>query len=59
MRCIEKKQDKTSRWATELKQRKHNNIATVAMANKIARTAFALLKYNQNYQVQQLPGTVN
>jgi len=32
LRCIERKEDPTSRWATALKARRHPNVAVVAMA---------------------------
>jgi transposase len=47
---VERKTDRTSRWATVIKARRPNNIATVALANKMARTAFALLKNEQMYR---------
>jgi len=49
---VDRKTDHTSRWAATLKVRRHKNIATVAMANKIMRVAFALLKKNETYRVQ-------
>jgi len=54
MRCIDKKSDRTSQWGKELKSRRHNNVATVAMANKMARIAFALLRKGENYRVNPL-----
>jgi len=47
----ERKTDKTNCWINKLAQRRNKNIAAVAMANKIARTAFALLKHKQDYQL--------
>jgi transposase len=43
LRCVERKADPTSRWATALKARRHTNVAVVAMANKIARMAYAAI----------------
>ena len=57
MRCIEKKNDRTSQWGKELKSRRHGNIATVAMANKMARIAFALLNKNEDYRADPLQAT--
>jgi transposase len=51
LRNIEKKQDPTSRWAYRIVQRRGKNIAAVALANKMARTAFALLKKEECYAV--------
>ncbi len=47
----ERKTDKTNCWINKLAQRRNKNIAAVAMANKIARTAFALLKHKQDYRL--------
>ena len=43
--CENTKEDPRSRWAKALLQRRHKNVAAVAMANKMVRTAYALLKY--------------
>jgi transposase len=53
---VDRKTDRTSRWATTLKARRHHNIATVAMANKIVRVAFALLKTGETYRSEPTPG---
>jgi len=47
---VNQKNDRTSQWAKTLKSRRHSNVATVAMANKMARTVFALLKKNETYR---------
>ena len=52
LRTVDRKTDHTSRWAAKLKVRRHENIATVAMANKMMRVAFALLKKNETYRSQ-------
>jgi len=49
LRCIERKEDPTSRWATALKARRHTNVAAVAMANKIARMAYAVIVTGKPY----------
>jgi transposase len=49
LRCVERKEDRTSRWATALKARRHTNIAVVAMANKIARIAYAVMTTGKPY----------
>jgi transposase len=49
LRCIERKEDPTSRWATALKARRHTNVAVVAMANKIARMAYAVIVTGKPY----------
>lgn len=40
----------TSGWAWELRCRRPLNVAAVAMANKMARTIWALLAHNRTYQ---------
>ena len=50
LRVIDKKQDKRSIWAQELSARRNKNIAAVAMANKTARVAYAMLKYRTEYR---------
>jgi transposase len=49
LRVAEGKDDRTSRWAMALKARRHTNVASVAMANKIARVAYAVLTTGQSY----------
>jgi len=55
LRGVDRKPDRTSRWATALKQRRHQNVAVVAMANKMVRIAFALLKKGETYRAQPIP----
>ncbi|MFT6754035.1 MAG: transposase [Candidatus Azotimanducaceae bacterium] len=54
MICVNRKDDKRSRWATELAERRNKNIAAVAMANKMVRTAFALLKHKDVYRTGEI-----
>lgn len=44
------KDDARSRWLVSLGKRRHRNIATVAMANKTARLAWAMVRYERTYQ---------
>jgi transposase len=44
------KQDPRSRWLASLRQRRHPNIAAVALANKNARIAWAMLAGNVSYE---------
>ena len=46
MRHAKNRDDNLSRWLNELASRKHVNVATVALANKTARVAWALV-YNE------------
>jgi transposase len=43
------KRDPRSRWLGKLRQRRHPNIAAVALANKNARIAWALLSNGETY----------
>ena len=43
LRCAERKTDPKSVWATRLKERRHVNVAAVALAAKHARIMWALL----------------
>jgi len=55
LRWVDRKTDRNSRWATALQERRHKNIAIVAMANKMARIAFALLKNGETYRAELTP----
>ena len=52
LRHVERKEDASSRWAASLKARRHGNIAAVALANKIARIAYAVLSSGKPYDPQ-------
>ena len=49
MHWVERKSDALSRWAQALLSRRHANIAVVALANKLARIAYAVLTSGQPY----------
>ncbi|TLS65715.1 IS110 family transposase [Mariprofundus erugo] len=49
--AAKKKQDRRSQWAVALEARRGQNIAAVALANKIVRTAWALLSRGGEYKV--------
>jgi transposase len=55
VRCVDKKLDRKSNWINSLKERKGYNIAAVALANKTARTIWAILKNDSNYQLNYQP----
>lgn len=42
-------------WLARLQQRRPNNVALVAQANKMARTVWALLAHGRDYQSEWLP----
>ncbi len=44
------KTNHTSRWLIQLMERRHKNVAAVALANKNARTVWALLTHQREYQ---------
>ena len=44
------KQDPRSRWLVSLRQRRHANVAAVALANKNARIVWAMLAGNVSYE---------
>lgn len=50
LRCAHKRQDRRSRWVVEVAQRRGNNVASVALANKMARTVWALLSKQEDYR---------
>ena len=50
LRWADKKHDKRSVWVTGLKQRRGQNIAAVALANKTVRTAWVLITRGEDYR---------
>lgn len=50
LRWADKKQDKRSRWVCELANRRGQNIAAVALANKTVRTAWVLMSRDEAYR---------
>jgi transposase len=50
LRVIDRKTDAKSAWARRLKQRRHVNVAAVALAAKHARIAWAILAYGTDYR---------
>ena len=50
LRFVERKSDSRSRWAVNLKARRGQNVASVALANKNARAAWVLLTRKEVYQ---------
>ena len=43
------KDDPLSRWVTNIANKKHPNVAAVALANKTARMAWAILRNKTDY----------
>jgi len=52
VRVADKHQDKRSQWVTQLEARRGKNISAVAVANKNARIAWALLSHKTTYQIK-------
>ena len=49
VRTAKDKDDRLSRWVVSLQSRKHANVVAVAMANKIARMAWAIMTKATDY----------
>ena len=58
MRVAHRKSDRISCWAVRLEQRRGKNIAAVAIANKMVRMAFALLKNEETYTQRDAPSAL-
>jgi transposase len=50
LRTAKGKEDRLSQWVTRIAQNRHHNIAAVALANKTARIAWAMMKNGTEYQ---------
>ena len=50
LRVAGNKTDPRSRWVQALTARRHQNVAAVALANRMARTAYALLAREEDYR---------
>jgi transposase len=50
LRWTDKKPDARSSWASEVKDRRGQNVAAVALANKMVRTAWVLMRRNETYR---------
>jgi transposase len=55
LRCADGKEDRILRWALKLAERRGQNVAAVALANKLARIAWAMLVHGRNYQPNYVP----
>lgn len=49
MRTAKNKDDRVSRWIVNLQERRHANVAAVAMANKTTRMAWAIMSKGVDY----------
>jgi len=50
IRTAKVKDDRLSQWVTSLAERRHPNVAAVALANKTARIAWAMLRTGTDYK---------
>ena len=50
LRCADGKEDRILRWALGLAERRGFNVAATALANKLARIAWAMLAHGREYQ---------
>jgi len=50
LRVVDRKSDAKSQWARRLKERRHVNIVSVALAAKHARIAWAILAHGTEYR---------
>jgi transposase len=55
LRVVDKKADAKSAWARRLKERRHVNVAAVALAAKHARIAWAILAHGTEYRPAETP----
>jgi len=58
IRTSQHKQDRLSLWATQIAARSHPNIAAVALANKTARIAWAMISRGCDYLPDPVPPAV-
>ena len=58
LRFADRKQDRRSRWAVEVEGRRGTNIAAVALANKMVRTAWVLLARDEDYRTRPVESGV-
>jgi transposase len=54
LRVAPNKTDRLSCWAVALAERSHPNVATAALANKLARIAWAMLRHGTNYEAEHV-----
>ena len=50
IRYADKRQDRLSRWAIEVLARRGKHKAAIAVANKLARIIWAMVRYERDYQ---------
>ncbi|MGB7931439.1 MAG: IS110 family transposase [Gammaproteobacteria bacterium] len=58
LRVAERKVGHAQSWLGQLTDRRHKNVAAVALANKNARIVWALLAHDRNYQADYAPSAL-
>jgi transposase len=53
LRTAPNKTDRVSRWAVALAERSHPNVAAVALAGKLARICWSMLRHGTQYELMQ------
>jgi transposase len=53
LRTAKSKEDRLSQWVVRLAERSHHNVAAIALANKTARMAWAMLRHDTDYQPER------
>ena len=56
IRTAKDKSDRLSQWVTRLAARRHPNVVAVALANKTARMAWAMLRNGTDYRPDLVRG---
>jgi transposase len=59
MRTAKDKDDRLSRWIIDLQSRRHANVVAVALANKMARMAWAMMTRDVDYDPALAAASVN
>ena len=53
LRTAKNKEDRLSRWVSRIAATRHHNVAAVALANKTARIAWAMMKNGTDYEPER------
>ena len=59
MRTAKNKEDRLSRWIIDLQSRRHANVVAVALANKMARMAWAMMAKDADYDPELAAASVS
>ena len=53
MRALNRHADHLAQWARSMLGRRHSNVVACALANKLARTAWAMAAHHTEYKMQE------